>query len=571
MEDKGIKLTFPALFRETVKRFGKRDALAFAGEEPMSYDSVNRTIVSVMARLGRHGITVGDRVAILGNNMPNWGITYYAVTFMGAVAVPVLPDFSNTEVANVLEHSEAKAIVISGNLQGKIDEIRSEHLRTAILMDDFSVIFSGAESPSQFDPNGVPDSIYEPDEEDLASIIYTSGTTGRSKGVMLTHKNICFNALKGKKIQPLDENDKFLSVLPLSHTYENTLGLILPMLCGSCVYYLRKPPTPAVLLPALQEIRPSVMLTVPLIIEKIYFNRILPAFNGKPVIRLLYRIPAVRKKLNAVAGKKLMVTFGGNLRFFGIGGAKLNRTVEKFLLEAKFPYAIGYGLTETAPLLAGANPQRSVFESTGPAVEGVDLRINDPDPRTGEGEIWARGANVMKGYYKEPELTARVLTPDGWFKTGDLGLLDSSGNLYIKGRLKNMIVGASGENIYPEEIESVINSFRYVVESLVIQQKGRLVALVHLNMEELERKYLHLKQEVQERYDEKKHEIREMMDDKRQDLQDRFEEKKEQLLSELKEYVNSHVNKFSRIHSVILQPLPFQKTATMKIKRFLYA
>ncbi len=570
MEESGMKLTFPAIFRETVRKYGKRDALAFAGEEPLSYESVNRTVGSLMAHLGRHGITAGDRVAILGNNMPNWGITYYAITFMGAVAVPVLPDFSNTEVANVLEHSEAKAIVISASMQGKIEEIRSEYLRTAILMDDFSVIFSGTDAPAQFDPDALPANSYEPDEEDLASIIYTSGTTGRSKGVMLTHRNICFNALKGKKIQPLDENDKFLSVLPLSHTYENTLGLILPMLCGSCVYYLRKPPTPAVLLPALEEIRPSVMLTVPLIIEKIYFNRILPAFNGKPLIKLLYRIPAVRRKLNAVAGKKLMVTFGGNLRFFGIGGAKLNRTVEKFLLEAKFPYAIGYGLTETAPLLAGANPQRSVFESTGPAIEGIELRINDPDPRTGEGEIWARGPSVMKGYYKEPELTAQFLTPDGWFKTGDLGLQDISGNLYIKGRLKNMIVGASGENIYPEEIESVINSFRYVVESLVIQQKGRLVALVHLNMEELERKYLHLKQEVQDRYDEKRHEIREMMDDKRHDLQDRFEEKKEQILSELKEYVNSHVNKFSRIHSVKLQPLPFQKTATMKIKRFLY-
>src|SRR5674476_139625 len=202
--------------------------------------------------------------------------------------------------------------------------------------------------------------------------IYTSGTTGRPKGVMLTHKNITFNALKGRTIQSFDEADRFLSVLPLSHTYENTLGLILPMLAGSCVYYLRKPPTPAVLIPALAEVKPTMMLTVPLIIEKIYFNKIMPTFRDKLILKLLYKIPFLRKKLNGVAGKKLFKTFGGNLKFYGIGGAKLNKTVERFLIEAKFPYAIGYGLTETSPLLAGANAQRAVFESTGPVLEGME-------------------------------------------------------------------------------------------------------------------------------------------------------------------------------------------------------
>jgi len=290
------------------------------------------------------------------------------------------------------------------------------------------------------------------------------------------------------------------------------------------------------------------MLTVPLIIEKIYFNRILPAFDGNAFTRLLYKIPAVRKILNKAAGRKLIKTFGGKIKFFGIGGAKLNKTVEKFLLEAGFPYAIGYGLTETSPLLAGANPAKSVFESTGPAMEGVELKINNPDPATGEGEIWARGPNVMLGYYNEPDLTKDVLTPDGWFRTGDLGLFDSNNNLYIKGRLKNMIVGSSGENIYPEEIESVINSFQNVVESLVIHQKGKLVALVHLNRDELEKKYHTLKDEISRK----------------------FEERIEEVLLELQQYVNSRVNKFSQINRVILQPVPFQKTATQKIKRYLY-
>ena len=547
MNNNEIRLTFPGMFSETLRKFGERNAYAFAGEDPVTYKTVYQEIRALMAFQEKIGISREDKVAILSLNMPNWAVAYFSITFMGAVVVPILPDFSATEVANILEHSGAKAIFISSSLLSRIEQFKSEELKTAILIEDFSVIFSDKDA-GKFDPAAVPHKEYSVEEEDLASIIYTSGTTGRSKGVMLTHRNISFNALKARKIQSIDENDRFLSVLPLSHTYENTLGLILPMLCGSCVYYLRKPPTPSVLLPALAEVRPTMMLTVPLIIEKIYFNKILPAFRDKTILRLLYRIPVLRKKLNAAAGKKLLKTFGGKLKFYGIGGAKLNKVVERFLHEARFPYAVGYGLTETAPLLAGANPQKSVLESTGPAIEGVQLIINNPDKITGEGEIWAKGPNIMKGYFREPEMTREVLTPDGWFKTGDLGTFDRNNNLYIKGRLKSMIVGASGENIYPEEIESIINNFRFVVESLVVQQKGKLVALVHINMEELEKKYQILKE----------------------DMTRQFEDKVDEILLELREYVNSQVNKFSQIHKVILQSAPFQKTATMKIKRFLY-
>ncbi len=547
MEENRIRLTFPGMFSETLRKFGGRGAYAFVGEEPRTYERVNREIFALIALLEKIGIAPGDKVAILSSNMPNWATAYFSVTFMGAVAVPVLPDFSNTEVANVLEHSGARAVFISGSLLSRIEGFRSEDLKTAILIDDFSLIYAD-NNLCKFDSSALPAKKYKVEEDDLASIIYTSGTTGRSKGVMLTHKNISFNALMGRNIQRIDETDRFLSVLPLSHTYENTLGLILPMLCGSSVYYLRKPPTPSVLLPALAEIKPTMMLTVPLIIEKIFFNKIMPVFREKLLIRLLYKIPFLRKKMNATAGKKLLKTFGGELKFYGIGGAKLNKTVEKFLIEAKFPYAIGYGLTETAPLLAGSNPQKAAFESTGPAIEGIELIINNPDKVTGEGEIWAKGPNVMKGYYKEPEMTKEVLTPDGWFKTGDLGTIDRKNNLYIKGRLKNMIVGASGENIYPEEIESIINNFRFVVDSLVVQQKGKLVALVQINMEELEKKYQVLKH----------------------DMTRQVEDKVDEVLNELQEYVNSQVNKFSQIQKVVLQPVPFQKTATLKIKRFLY-
>lgn len=548
MTERDQKLTFPAIFDSTRSRFGNSKAYGFAGEETMTYEEAGRKIEALMSFLEKAGIQPGDRVALLSTNMPNWPLAYFSVTFMGAVIVPVLPDFSATEVVNILDHSGAKAIFISQGLLSRIEDYRSESLGTVIAIEDFSLIRSEG-GVHDFDPSARPSSTYDVQEEDLAAIIYTSGTTGRSKGVMLTHKNISFNAFRGKYIQPVDENDRFLSVLPLSHTYENTLGLILPLLGGACVYYLRKPPTPPVLLPALEQVRPTIMLSVPLIIEKVYFNKILPAFNDKFILRLLYKVPFIRKILNKAAGKKLYATFGGKLKFFGIGGAKLNKSVERFLREARFPYAIGYGLTETSPLLAGANPSKTVFTSTGPAIRDIELKIDNPDRKTGEGEIWARGATVMKGYYKEPAMTAEVLSPDGWFKTGDLGMLDKNNNLYIRGRLKNMIVGASGENIYPEEIESVINNFRFVVESLVVQQKGKLVAYVHLNMEELEKKYQHYKQEMSEK----------------------FEEKKEELLSELKEYVNSNVNKFSQIQRIELQHVPFQKTATLKIKRYLYS
>ena len=294
------------------------------------------------------------------------------------------------------------------------------------------------------------------------------------------------------------------------------------------------------------------MLTVPLIIEKIYKKQIEPTFNKNIFISTLYKIAPVRQLLNRIAGKKLMETFGGELIFFGIGGAKLDGKVEKFLREAKFPYSIGYGLTETAPLIAGAAPPVSRLQTIGPAMPGVELIVNQPDPKTGQGEIWAKGPNVMKGYFKEPELTKEVITEDGWFKTGDLGSFDKEGYLSFKGRLKNMIVSSSGENIYPEEIESIINDFKHVVESLVIQRKGKLVALVLLNMEELEAKYQAFRGQA-DLYNEK---INDMLKD---------------LLEELQQYVNSQVNKFSQVQLVILQPQPFERTPTQKIKRFLYS
>jgi len=541
-----IKLTLPDLFSETVRKHGEKNALAFAGQKPKTYEEVNGDILSVMAFMESMGVKPGDKVAILSSNMPNWGITYLATTFMGAVAVPLLPDFHPNEISHILKHSESRVIFVSKGLMSKLPagDANLEHL---IRIEDFTPLTADRGTP-HFDATAEPKNAYPVHEQDLASIIYTSGTTGKSKGVMLSHKNISFTATKVLKIQNILPGDRFLSILPLSHTYENTLGFITPMISGACVYYLSKPPTPAILLPALKKVKPTLMLSVPMIIEKIYRSKILPGLTGKWYMKMFYQLPPVRKKLNLIAGHKLRQTFGGQLKFFGIGGAKLDRQVEKFLREARFPYAIGYGLTETAPLLAGTNAENTRLQSTGPAMEGVELKIHNPDPLTGEGEIWARGNNVMMGYYKEPALTRDAITEDGWYKTGDLGVFDDNNFLYIKGRLKNMIVGENGENIYPEEIESVINNFKHVVESIVVRKKGKLVAMVHFNKEEIVQKYQELREEMH-------HYAETRVEDLRQELRD---------------YINARVNRFSKVQAIFIQNEPFEKTATHKIKRYLY-
>ncbi len=536
-------LTLPALLQSSVEKYGNLPAVSFVDETPLTYSEFDKRRKAIVALLEKLDIQPGDRVALISSNMPNWGITYFAIVSMGAVVVPVLPDFSTSEIENVLVHSESKAVFVSKSLKSKIDGLKPATLLHRILIDDFSLTET-TKKKVRFNEHAKPSKEYTIAEDDLAAIIYTSGTTGKSKGVMLTHKNISSNAVASRSVQEILPGDRFLSVLPLSHTYENTIGFILPLISGASIFYIKKPPTPAVLLPALKSVRPTLMLTVPLIIEKIYRSKVLPAFNKNRLVKTLYAIPPLRKKMNRVAGKKLMATFGGELKFFGIGGAKLDKTVEKFLREARFPYAIGYGLTETSPLLAGVNPLRTKLQSTGPPLEGVTLKIHDPGKFTGEGEIWAKGPNVMKGYYKEPELTREVMTEDGWFKTGDLGILDDTNYLYIRGRSKNVIIGPSGENIFPEDIESIINNFKHVAESLVIQQKGKLVAMVHFNREEIEEKYQTMKVDIEKKY--------------------------EELKQELREYVNARVSKFSKIQEVLLQNEEFVKTATKKIKRFLY-
>jgi long-chain acyl-CoA synthetase len=319
----------------------------------------------------------------------------------------------------------------------------------------------------------------------------------------------------------------------------------MPILVGASVFYIDRPPTAPVLLPALARVKPTVVCSVPLIIEKIYKARVLPELTKSPLLRKAHSIPLFRKILHKVAGKKLAKTFGGHLHIFPIGGAPLAPDVELFLREARFPYAIGYGLTETAPLVAGTGPERTRYRSTGPALPGTTIRIANPDPHTGEGEIQIKGPTVMKGYYRDPERTRQVLSDDGWFSSGDLGMIDADGYVFIKGRLKNMILGPSGKNIYPEEIEAVINEFDSVRESVVYEQQNRLVALVHLDYERLQ-KALHSLSET--------------------DLR----KKAAELLADLQKEINVRVPLYARIHKVVEQSEPFKKTPTQKILRHLY-
>jgi long-chain acyl-CoA synthetase len=502
------------------------------------------------------GIRKGDRVAILSGNMPNWCIAYFAITGIGVV-VPILPDFHPGEVTNILQHSGCKAVFVSQKLRGNIDHLACESLTHQIAMEDFSVLTGELTD----EPLTAPEL---PIETDLASLIYTSGTTGRSKGVMLSHRNIVVDAEMCLHIQDVNKDDVFLSILPLSHTYENTIAFVLPFMMGSSIYYLEKPPTPSVLVPALAKIRPTTMLSVPLVIEKIYRSQVRAKFTQKKLLQALYEHGApFRKAIHYLAGIKLRKTFGGRLRFFGVGGAKLDAPVERFLREARFPYAIGYGLTETAPLIAGANPSHVCFQGIGEVLPGVEVKNDNPDRRTGVGEVLVKGANVMQGSYRDTELTQSVFTDDGWFRTGDLGRFDKRRRLYLKGRLKTMILGASGENIYPEDIESVINNVGGVLESLVLEQKGKLVAMVCLNMEELEKNYRQMRVNTIQYISDKKDEWSKQKDE--------WNKQVEVFIEDLKVYVNHRVNRFSQIHSVIIVPAPFEKTPTLKIKRYLYS
>ena len=500
-----------------------------------TFNSFKSKCDSISKKLTQYGIGAGDKVAILSQSMPNWSVAFFATVVHGRISIPILPDSSENEVTNIINHSESKVMFVSQKLSGKISQEVKDKMILIIEMDTFNVLKADEE---KFTCDG---RTMVPTPDDIATIIYTSGTTGSAKGVVLSHRNLASNVITCYHSCKRDERDRWLSILPMAHTLEMTLGMLYPMYTGSTVYYLPKPPVASLLMKAMKIVKPTTMLTVPMIIEKVYKGSVLPTIKNSRT--LTWMNEHMHGLMCRIIGMKLKKTFGGHISFYGIGGAKLDPEVEKFLLDAKFPYAIGYGLTETSPLLGYAMHGWRAVGSFGYPVYNVRLKLHNVNPETGEGEIVAKGPNVMLGYYKDPVRTKSVFTEDGWFRTSDIAVKDDKGRYFIKGRNSNMILGPSGENIYPEEIENVINNVEGVSESIVVERDGKLVALV----------------QPQENFIEWDKES-----------EDKLYEKLDAWKAKLLKVTNKNVSKASQVSSVEVMKEPFEKTATQKIRRFKY-
>ena len=500
-----------------------------------TFGSFKKKCDSLSKKLTQYGIGSGDKVAIFSQSMPNWSVAFFSIVPFGRIAIPILPDSSENEVTNIINHSESKVLFVSQRNAGKISQEVKDKMVLIIDLDTFEVLKSDDEKFTCDGRTSVP----TPD--DIATIIYTSGTTGSAKGVVLSHRNLSSNVITCYHSCKRTAKDRWLSVLPMAHVLEMTLGMLDPMYCGATVYYLPKPPAASLLMKALKTVKPTTMLTVPMIIEKVYKGSVLPTIKKSRT--LTWMNEHMNGLMCRIIGMKLKATFGGHITFYGIGGAKLDPEVEAFLLKAKFPYAIGYGLTETSPLIGYAMNGWRTVGSFGYPVYNVQLKLHNVNPETGEGEVVAKGPNVMLGYYKDPARTKSVFTEDGWFRTSDIAVKDEKGRYYIKGRNSNMILGPSGENIYPEEIENVINNVEGVGESIVVERDGKLVALVAPNENFIE-------------WD--------------KESEDKLYEKLDSWKAKILKVTNKNVNKSSQVSSVEVMKEPFEKTATQKIRRFKY-
>jgi long-chain acyl-CoA synthetase len=539
------KLTLTELCYKAAMKFNRRVAFEVYRDDytynRFSYAEFHRISTQFAALLSALGVQPEDKVMILSENSPEWVVAYFAIARAAAVSMPILPDFSEEQIVNIARHSKVAAVCVSAKLLPKINALLKEpiqvpiiHLNSVSNRDDktnnetIRVTLNGI---SKILPLPNPTTVAPPDvdENSLASIIYTSGATGASKAVMLSHKNLVWTARASRALMKVYPRDRLISVIPLAHTYECTIGLLAAVMSGASIVYLDRPPSPSALLPAIQALRPTIMIAVPLFIEKIYRSQIAPRLQKNP----LYKCPLTRPLAVRIAGRRLLGVFGGALRFFGVGGAPLSEETETFLRKAQFPYSTGYGLTETSPLVSGTAPYKFPLRSTGSILKGVDVRIAGNNKT---GEIQVRGPNVTSGYYKDPNRTQEAFTEDGWFKTGDLGFLDKKNRLFIRGRLKAMILGPSGENIYPEEIESLLYASDLVEDALVCSgSRGEIVAMIQLN-EKTQTAIAALSDNIEE----------------------------------LRNAVNKRLASFARINRIEIRREPFEKTPTAKIKRFLY-
>ena len=536
---------------QSIKQNWEIEALSNYKEKGHSYKEIAGKILKLHILFRGSGVKEGDKIALVGRNSANWCISYLAVVTYGAIIVPILPDFKPDDLINIINHSDSRLLFVDDKIYDLLDILRIAEIIGVFSLDDFRMIISNNQA--------VRDSFSSLDEkystafpevkkedilfsgisnDELAVISYTSGTTGFSKGVMITHNSLAANVRYAQNNMPLRAGDPLVSFLPLAHTYGCAFEFLFPFTIGCHITILSKTPSPQIIIQAFKEIKPRLILSVPLVIEKIFKKQLLPVI-GKPLMKILLSVPLLNKVLYKKINAKLVETFGGEFKEIVIGGAAFNADAETFFKKIRFKFTVGYGMTECGPLISYASWDTTKLGASGRAVDTLEVTIDSPDPENVVGEIILRGENVMTGYYKNEKATREMIDDKGWMHTGDLGIIDKDGNIFIKGRSKSMILGPSGKNIYPEEIEAVINNKDYIVESVVISLDNKLIALVFPDYEMMKRDNVSEEQLI------------EYLDKTRKELNDR-----------LPEFMA--VSKF-RIHSE-----EFAKTPKRSIKRFLY-
>ena len=547
--------SFNALIQKSIIDNWDRDALTDFKGQTLQFHYVARKIEKLHILFENSGIQKGDKIALCGRNSSQWAVAFLATLTYGAIAVPILHEFNAEQVHNIVNHSEARLLFVGDHVATIIDPQAMPTLEGIINNPDYSLMISrtdkltyarehlnelyGKKFPKYFRKEHVHYYMEESPEE-LAVINYTSGTTGFSKGVMLPYRALWSNfdfamSVLGNTIKA---GDKVISMLPMAHMYGMAFEFIFEFLHGCHVYYLNRVPSPAIIAQALAEIRPRIVIAVPLIIEKIIRKKVFPKIQNNRM-RLLLQMPVISKKVREMICQEVLKAFGGNMYEVIIGGAALNQEVERFLKRIDFPYTVGYGATECAPIICYRDWHTFAPGSCGRAALHQEVKIVSPDPQRIPGEILTKGPNVMLGYYKNPEATAETIDRDGWYHTGDLGTMDADGNVFINGRSKNMLLGPNGQNIYPEEIEDKLNSMTMVIESVVVQRDNKLVALVHPDMDEA--KNLGFSEE----------DLKNIMEQNRNGL-------------------NEILPAYEKISEIEIHEEEFEKTPKRSIKRFLY-
>ena len=548
-----MEQSFITFLEKSVKKYWDLDALTDYNGATLQYKDVARKIEKLHIIFEESGIKEGDKIAICGRNCSHWGVAFLATLTYGAVAVPILHEFKPDNIHNIVNHSDSKLLFVGDMVWEGLNESAMPDLEGILLLNDFSLLVSRSEKldyarnhlnelfgkkfPRYFRPEHV--SYKKDDPEALAIINYTSGTTSSSKGVMIPFRAIWSNIQFALDVLTLNPGEKVVSMLPMAHMYGLAFEFIFEFCSGCHVYFLTRIPSPKIIFQAFAEIKPNLVIAVPLIIEKIIKKNILPKLQT-PTMKILLKVPIVSDKIKATVREKMIQAFGGNFYEIVVGGASFNQDIEKFLRSIEFPYTVGYGMTECAPLICYEDWKKFKAGSCGKPVHRMEIKIQSPDPENIVGEILIKGPNVMLGYYKNPQATAETISEDGWMRTGDLGIIDAEGNLTIKGRSKNMLLGPSGQNIYPEEIEDKLNNMPLVCESIIIQQHdGRLAALIYPDFEEAH-------------------------------IQGLTEEQIEELMEANRVALNAEIPAYSQISRIKIYHEEFEKTPKKSIKRFLY-